>query len=175
MTNNAPLPALVAPAVPPCSPYSSGAGLSGAFAYNAVTGSLAVTGTATLAAGTYCFRGITLSGGKLNVTGPVAIVLTGTLVMNSGCLNCAAPHLPSNLRVSSSYSGANGFLFLAGQAYMSLYATTTDILITPNPFSFFGALLGKTLTDTVGTSWYSNGTLIEYDLQLRNVWAQYFP
>ena len=51
---------------PPARRSATAAGISGYFSYNAATGDLTVSGgkTGTLAAGTYCFNNLTLSGGS---------------------------------------------------------------------------------------------------------------
>ena len=63
VTQNAPSPAISAPTVAACSPYSNKSGISGgSFTYSA--GNLTVvSGTVTLANGAYCFHNITLGTG----------------------------------------------------------------------------------------------------------------
>ncbi len=165
---NTPTPAIAAPPVAACS-FSDGAGISGNFAYTAATGDLTVSGgkTATLAAGTYCFNNLTLSGGSvMTVSGPVVIKLTGKLNGSGGSF--ANPtYVPANLRIESSFTGAGGVALSGGSgAYLTVYAPGTGVTLSGGS-PLFGALLGKTLTA-------SGGADIHYDVQTLAVWASYF-
>src|SRR4030095_7893347 len=117
-TNNALAPAMTLPAVGVCGPaYSSANGLSGTYSYNQGTGDLTLSGAnnATLAAGTYCFHNLALTNsGQLQINGTVVIRLTGTLsIGNASSLNNMTG-IPGNLRILSSYAGANGVLINNG-------------------------------------------------------------
>ena len=167
-TPNSPSAAIVAPAVPVCSPFSSGAGISGRFTYDPLSGNLSVSGgkTATLANGAYCFHNITLSGGStLIVDGPVQIRLTGQLNGSGGSfLN--RTYVPSNLQIESSYAGANGVILSGGSgAYLAVYAPRTSIALSGGS-AIHGALLGKTLV-------VSGNSDVHYDVQLLTVWASF--
>ena len=168
-TPNSPTPAIAAPPVAACSPYSSATGISGKFSYSPVSGDLTVSGgkTATLADGTYCFHSVTLSGGStLSVGGPVVVVVNGVLNASGGAL-VNATHIPANLQISSSYAGANGVELSGGSgAYMSVYAPQTGVVFSGKS-PLYGAVLGKTLAASGGAS-------IHYDTQLATVWASYF-
>ena len=168
-TANSPSPALVAPAVAACSPYSSAAGIGGKFTYSPVTGDLTVSGgkTATLATGTYCFHNVTVSGGAvLTVAGPVTIVVRGLLEAGGGSL-VNQTHVPANLQFESSYAGADGVALSGGTgAYVTVYAPKTSIALSGKS-PFYGALLGKTVAA-------SGGAAIHYDVQTLGVWASYF-
>jgi hypothetical protein len=161
--------------VPPCSPFSSGTGLSGSYAYSAATGDLTVQGGVVLAPGTYCFHNIVLRG--LTVKGPVTIAFTGTLLWNGGaCVNCAATcqscyPAPSNLQLLSAYTGPNGVVMknnLYDQVWASIYAPTTDVVLGTN---FYGSVLGKTLTvpSAPGIA------RIHWDVRTLPLWARFFP
>jgi hypothetical protein len=93
-TPSSPSSLVIAQAVAPCSPFSPSGSIGGKFTYNASTGDLTVNGNraATLAAGSYCFHNLTLSGGgRLTASGPVTIHLTGQLNANG---NSAAMLVP---------------------------------------------------------------------------------
>jgi hypothetical protein len=159
--------ALVAPAVPDCGAFSPNSGLGGDYSYS--NGDLKVTGnnTVTLANGSYCFHNVTLTGqARLQVTGPVAISLTGTLSAGGGSF-ANTTGSPSNLKIASSYAGNGGVSLNGGaEAYLTVYAPTTDVTITGGS-SLFGAVLGKTLT--------ANGSpAVHYDTLLPNIWAAFF-
>jgi hypothetical protein len=167
---SSPSPTLNPPAVAACSPFSGTTGLSGQYAYNPTTGDLSLSGgkTATLAEGTYCFHNVSLSGGStLNVSGPVVIVLTGTLVTTGGSSFNTAGKIPGNLRISSSYAGTNGVSFGGGSIYASVFAPRTNVSLTGG-VQLYGAVLGKTL-NTTGV-----GGGIHQDVQLTDAWAEYF-
>jgi hypothetical protein len=168
-TPNAPSSPLAAPAVTPCSPFSGAAGLGGKYAYNAATGDLTVAGgkTATLAAGTYCFHNVTVSGQSvLTVTGAVKIVLTGRLDASGGSI-VNQTHVATNLQIASSFAGSDGVVLSGGSgAYFTVYAPRTGITLSGrSPVT--GALLGKTLTA-------SGGSPIHYDDRTLAVWAPFF-
>jgi hypothetical protein len=169
-TPNSPSPTLNPPSVASCSPYSGPVGLSGQFSYNAATGDLTLSGqkTATLAAGTYCFRNVALSGGSsLNVSGPVTIVLNGVLSVAGGSHLNAAGQIPGNLRISSSFAGVNGVSLGGSTVHAGIFAPRTNVVATGGA-QLYGAVLGKTL-NTSGIS-----TSLHQDLQLTEVWAEYF-
>ena len=145
----APSSAIVAPAVAACSPFSGTTGIGGQFKYAAATGDLSVVNgkTATLANGSYCFHNITLaSGSVLQVTGPVAITLTGKLSDKGTLANLT--FVPANLRISSSYTGNSGIALVGGNsAYLTVYAPGTSVALSGGG-PLFGTLLGKTLADS---------------------------
>jgi hypothetical protein len=157
---------IVAPTPATCSPYSSGAGISGRYSYDPARGDLTVSGqgAATLANGTYCFHNVTVSGGAtLAVNGPVQINLTGQLNGSGGSfLN--RTYVPANLKIASSYAGGNGVTLSGGSsAYMAVYAPRTGITLSGNG-SLYGAALGKTFTSSGNAS-------AHYDVALLDVWA----
>jgi carboxypeptidase family protein len=153
VTQNSPSPAITAAAVPACSPFSTGAGIGGQFTYNAAKGDLSVAGgkSATLANGSYCFHNVTLSGGStLTVSGSVTIFLTGQL-NGAGNLDNTT-HLPANLQISSSFTGANGVTLAGGNStYLRINAPQTDVTVSGSS-AVFGWLLGRTLTISGGSS-----------------------
>jgi hypothetical protein len=168
-TANSPSAPLAAPAVGGCSPYSGASGISGKFTYSPATGDLTVGGgkTATLAAGTYCFHNVVVSGGAmLTVAGPVTIRLKGVLDASGGSL-VNQTHVPANLQFESSYHGADGVALSGGTgAYLTVYAPSTSITLAGKS-PLHGALLGKTLAA-------SGGAAIHYDVRTLGVWASYF-
>jgi hypothetical protein len=146
VTQNAPSPAISAPTVASCLPFSHKTGISGgSFAYSAVTGNLTVvSGTVTLATGTYCFHNVHVgTGAKLRVAGPVTINLTGTfLTPTAKIINTT--DVPGNLRINSRYVGANGVSIAGGaDAYMTIVAPSTTVAIVKG--AFFGRILAGTL------------------------------
>lgn len=149
-TQNSPSSSIVAPSVSACSPFTPANRLSGKFSYDAVKGDLTLGGnsSATLSSGTYCFRNLTLSGsGKLVVSRAVTIYLTGQFNA-TGNSSTQTGGIPSNLQISSSYTGDNG-VALSGTTdlYMTMYAPQTSVNFNGTP-QLFGAVLGKTLTLT---------------------------
>lgn len=172
ITNNSPAPSVTLPAVPSCGPpYSSNAGISGSYSYNASTGDLNLSGVnvATLASGTYCFRNVTMSNSaQLNVSGPVVIKMTGTLNVGGAALVNHTSSIPGNLRVLSSYSGSNGVAFSnSGNVRLLVYAPQTGITIS-GAGPLFGTAVGKTIT-------LSNSGTIHYDIRLLSVWPDLWP
>ncbi|HZF39565.1 MAG TPA: hypothetical protein VE715_12125, partial [Blastocatellia bacterium] len=168
-TNNALAPIMTLPAVPACGPpYSSNSGISGSYSYNASTGDLILSGVniATLANGTYCFHNVTLTNSaQLKVDGPVVIKLTGALNIGGASRLCNITGVPGNLRILSSYSGANGVTINNGaNNYMIVYAPQTGVGISGTG-RLFGGAVGKTIT-------VSNSGAIHYDTGLRTVWPE---
>ena len=168
-TANSPSPALMAPPVTACSPYSNASGLGGKYTYSQATGDLTVSGqkTATLAPGTYCFHNLTVSGGSvLTVSGKVKIMLTGKLEAGGGSLTNAT-HVAIKLQIESSFAGSDGIDLSGGSgAYLTVYAPKTQIVLSGNS-PVTGALLGKSISST-------GGATIHYDPQTLGVWANYF-
>jgi len=169
ITNNALAPLVRLPAVAACGPpYSSNSGISGSYSYNASTGDLILSGVniATLANGTYCFHNVTLTNSaQLKVDGPVVIKLTGALNIGGASRLCNITGVPGNLRILSSYSGANGVTINNGaNNYMIVYAPQTGVGISGTG-RLFGGAVGKTIT-------VSNSGAIHYDTGLRTVWPE---
>jgi hypothetical protein len=160
-TPNSPSAPVSAQAVAPCSPFSPADSIGGKFTYNASKGNLTVNGngTATLAAGSYCFRNLTLSGGgKLTASGPVKIRLTGQFTA-AGNSSVGAGSVPANMQVLSSYAGGDGVM-LSGTSdlYVTIYAPETGVNLTGGP-RLYGSVLAKTLGLTGNPS-------IHFDSQL---------
>jgi hypothetical protein len=166
ITNNALAPVMTLPSVPACTPFSSNSGISGTYSYNSSTGDLSLKGVniATLANGNYCFHNVTLTNsGQLKVNGPVTIRLTGALNASGATSFTNTTGIPGNLRILSSYSGANGVTLGNGtNVQMLIYAPQTGVSISGTA-PLFGTVAGKTLT--VGNS----GT-IHYDTTLKAIW-----
>jgi hypothetical protein len=159
VTQNSPSPAITAPPVPACSPYSTGTGIGGQFSYNAANGNLSVQGgkSATLAGGTYCFHDLTLGGGStLTISGPVTIFLNGKLNAGGGSSFVNPTKVPANLQISSSFSGADGVTLPNASSYLRLNAPQTDVTLAGGG-AVFGSLLGKTLT-------LSGGSAVHFDV-----------
>jgi hypothetical protein len=171
ITNNALAPAMTLPAVAPCSPFSSSAGISGTFSYNSATGDLTLSGTnvATLANGTYCFHNISMTNvGQLRVNGPVTIKLTGTLSVGGASSLNNTTLIPSNLRILSSFTGSNGVsLSNSSAAYVLIYAPGTGVTDS-GAVPIFGTVVGKTVT-------LSNSAAIHFDTQLKTIWPSVWP
>ena len=159
--------ALVAPAAPDCGAFTLNPSITGNFSYS--NGDLKVSGNSAVqvAAGTYCFHNVTLTGGAtLQVSGPVVINLTGELKASGGSF-ANQTHIPLNLQIASSFTGNNGVSLNGGaDAYLTVYAPMTDVSLNGNT-SLFGAVLGKTLT-------LSGNPDVHYDTQLPNIWASFF-
>jgi hypothetical protein len=166
---NSPLAALIAPAVAACSPYSSSAGLSGSYTYNAKTGNLSVSGanTLTLANGTYCFGSITLSGSaKLVVNGPVILRLTGQFTADGATITNLTNNA-ANLQISTSYAGNNGVVLAgSGGGCFSVYAPVAQVVLS-GAAQISGPVLGKSITLT-------GSAAIHQDTSAIGVWAGYF-
>src|SRR5207302_2064724 len=131
--------------VAPCKPAASPAGISGAFTYNATAGDLtdAGGGTATLAAGSYCFHHLNVSGGsKVVVSGPVTIQLTGQLTASASTINGAGS--ATNLRITSSFAANNGVTISGvGAVSGSIDAPATGVTVSGGS-SMTGVVLGRT-------------------------------
>ena len=144
----------------------TGAGnwITGTYTYTASKGDLTVSGgnTATLAAGTYYFHNVTLSGGAtLKVSGLVVIHLMGTFTNSGGSMTSNS--VPGNLQIISSYTGGNGVTFSGGTVNVAVYAPGTDVTLSGNTV-LFGAVFGKTLTA-------SGSSAIHYDLAFGNAFS----
>ncbi len=147
-TEHSPTEPLAPDAVPACSPFSDASGISGGFTYDAARGDLTVKGgkTATLAAGTYCFHNVTVSGGStLNVGGAVTLVLTGKLDAGGGSKIVTASANPSDLKIRSAFADGAGVSFGGGGTmYANIYAPMTDVAIAGGTV-LDGSVLGKSL------------------------------
>jgi hypothetical protein len=158
---NSPSPPVTAEPVAPCLPFSPANSIGGMFTYDAAKGDLTVdgNGSATLAAGSYCFHNLKLAaGGKLTASGPVTIRLTGKLSA-AGNSSADAGGVPSNLRILSSYSGDGG-VTLSGTAnlHMTIYAPQAGVSLTGKP-QLYGSVLGKTLSLTGNPSLHFDSRL----------------
>jgi RHS repeat-associated protein len=135
--------------------------VTGNFTYDQTHGDLTVSGgqAATLANGTYCLHKVTLSGGStLTVNGAVLINLTGQLSASGGTFVNTTSR-PTNLQISSSYTGNNGVTLSGGtNAYLKVLAPGTSITLSGGS-PIFGALVGKTLT-------VSGNSVIHYDTRM---------
>jgi hypothetical protein len=147
-TENLPTEPLAPDAVAACSPFSDASGLSGAFTYDAAKGDLTVKGgkTATLAAGSYCFHNVTVSGGStLATAGAVTLTLTGKLDAGGGSKLVTPTSNPSDLKIRSAFTGGGGISFGGGgTTYANIYAPKTDVAISGGTV-LDGSVLGKTL------------------------------
>jgi hypothetical protein len=137
------------PAVPACGPpYSSSAGitLGGGGVYTSADGKLeqGSGNTTTLAPGTYCFGMVVLNGGgRLAITGPTTINLTGQWDASNGSVSNTTNN-PDNLQINTSGPGQ---LKLSGgaSAYYRVYGPATDIEFT-GASTFWGSIVGKKIT-----------------------------
>ncbi|MDQ6619444.1 MAG: hypothetical protein M3Z31_07065, partial [Pseudomonadota bacterium] len=172
MAPNQPLPAIVAPAVVACSPFTPAipsGWISGNYSYNATKGDLTVSGqnTVTLASGTYCLNSITLSGGaKLAANGPVKINLTGPFSATGNSV--ANPGgIPRSLQIATSYTGNNGFTMSGNAAgYLTVYAPGASVTLSGNA-ELFGAVIAKSYTG-------SGNHQMHYDVKTLDVWGAIF-
>jgi hypothetical protein len=121
--------------------------ITGAYTYDPVKGNLTVSGggMATMAAGTYCFNNVTVSGGStLAFSGAVIMNVTGKFTDSGGSLQNPSM-IPANLQVFCSYTGSNGVTVSGTSAtYMAIYAPGTGITVSGGG-AYFGSLVGKTL------------------------------
>jgi len=100
---------------------------------------------------------------QLKVNGPVVIKLTGALNIGGASSVSNTTGIPGNLRILSSYGGANGVTINNGaNNYMMVYAPQTEVSIS-GAAPLFGSVVGKTIT--VG-----NSGAIHYDTGLRAIW-----
>lgn len=146
VTRFAPSPAIVAPSVAACGPYSTATGITGgSFVYAPHRGNLEVVrGTVTLANGAYCFHNVLVgTGATLRVAGPVTIGLTGKWdTTTARILNTT--HVPTNLQITSSHAGGAGMVIGGGDnAYMTVVAPKTTVNIYKGPY--FGTVLAGKL------------------------------
>ena len=152
-TQRSPSTAVPSARVSRCAQFSAPSGFGGHFTYDRTSGNLTVAAgkTVTLAAGSYCFHNIVLSGGAtLAVKGQVSINLTGTLSAGQATL-VNSTGSPSSLVISSSYSGTSGIVLAGGsEAYLDVFAPRTGIVVAVRG-QVFGALLGETLTLSGGS------------------------
>jgi len=154
---------MVAPPVPDCGPpYSPATGISGLYNYNPAVGDFKVSGAvATFAAGTYCFRSVTLVGGAtLAISGPVVLSVTQQVSATGGAF-ANTTYNAANLQIISSYTQRNG-VSVGGSSttYLTIYAPTTDVSVSGGA-PLYGALVGKTLSTGGSAS-------IHYDVNLAN-------
>ncbi len=157
VTQNSPSPAIDAPTVSSCSPYSNSNGISGG-KFVLKNGDLTiVSGTVTLANGTYCFHNVLIgTDTTLRVTGPVTINVNGTWSSATAKILNTTDN-PTKLHINSSYAGANGVAMKSSaHAYETLVAPYTDVAIVKGPF--FGRVLANTVKVT------GKGTSIHQDV-----------
>jgi uncharacterized repeat protein (TIGR01451 family) len=171
-TNNLLAPVMTLPSVVACGPpYSPNTGISGTYTYSAGTGDLTLSGVniATLANGTYCFHNITMTNSaQLKVNGPVVIKLTGALNVSGATSLTNTTSIPGNLRILSSFSGANGIsLTNSTSAFLLIYAPNTGATIS-GAVPLFGTVVGKSIT-------ISNSGMIHYDTRLQSIWPALWP
>lgn len=171
-TNNQLAPVMSLPAVPACGPpYSSSSGISGTFTYNSSTGDLTLGGVniATLANGTYCFHNLTLTNSaQLKVNGLVVIKLTGTLNAGGASIINNTTGIPSNLRILSSFTGANGVVLgNSANSQLVIYAPGTSVSIS-GAAPLFGTVIGKSVT-------ISTSGMVHYDIRLKSIWPALWP
>ena len=117
----------------------------GVFVYSSFTGDLdVVSGTLTLANGTYCFHNVFVgTGARLRVAGPVTINLSGRWDTTTAKI-VNTTHVPTNLRVNSSHSGGIGMVIGGGNdAYMTVVAPKTTVNIYKR--AYFGTVLARKL------------------------------
>jgi hypothetical protein len=131
-------PKLEFPAVAACGPpYSDGTGISG---------------TVTLADGTYCFSTIKESShGLLEVNGPVNIYVTGDVDATGDGINNTTK-LASNFQLYSSYnySGQGVRIRSHANTYVAVYAPDTCVKASGGS-DFFGSMISRCV-DTAGGS-----------------------
>ena len=130
-----------------CSPFSSGAGLSGSFLYLPATGALVVGagGNVTLAGGTYCFGSISISGGgTFTVASPTIIHVTGAIDMSSGQLVNSQSDA-TKLQINSSSALPIALPTAGNGGYLYLYAPAAPVL-TLFPGDVYGAIVADTVT-----------------------------
>ena len=120
-------------------------------AYNGSTYDLTVgAGGVTLSAGTYSFNKIIVEpNGKLAVTGPVTIYMTGQLHAAAGAV-INTSKLPTNLTIFSSKTGEDAMLFDegTGEFYGGIYALNGEVefqnaVSQPVGWKIFGAIVAK--------------------------------
>jgi hypothetical protein len=163
-----PAPPLNLPSVPACGPpyYPSTVGITttGNASYNPATGELrAMSGSITLAAGTYCFQSINLSGNStLSVSGPVSVFLThASDIGGGGVLNPSG--IAANFLLYSSCADSGDGLQLQGgaSAYVAVYAPDTCMKFAGGP-DLYGAVVAGCFSN-VGAA------TIHYDESLRRL------
>jgi hypothetical protein len=137
-------------------------------------GNLVLDGNKTLdlAAGTYYFNNLTLSGqATLNITGPVKIYVTGNLFRAGGVTVNMNSAIASNLQIYMTGGTAN--ITSNNDFYGVIYAPNTDVTVD-GASDLFGAIVGKTLTLTgTGHGHYDEALeLDEVELPTRSALVQ---
>ncbi|HSD09618.1 MAG TPA: hypothetical protein VLF14_01440, partial [Candidatus Binatia bacterium] len=152
-------PQVAIPPAPSCplSGYGPNSGISGG-TFNNGNGQLRGNGgdNITLAAGTYCFSSVTITGqATVTMLGPVQIYLTSPSNFGGGgIVNYAPPGsypIPSNLQIFSTYNagptGNQGLTFSGGSAvYATVYAPEAALNFQGSVTDFYGAAIGGTIS-----------------------------
>jgi len=141
---------------PACSPYTGWTGvtvLKGNASISKNRLMLSGRGSVALAPGTYCWAGITVSGGStIHIEhGPVTISLTGEAKMSGGSLVNATKD-PAQVTLRSSLVAPDrGIAFSgAGESYLTVYAPQAAVALSGGS-EFFGSIIGRSLTATGGS------------------------
>jgi len=156
-----------APVTPCGPPWSTLTGISATDSSKMTldgSGNLSATAhiTMTFAAGTYCFRSITLTGGAdITVNGAVKMYVTADTDFSGGSITNATGD-PSNLQIFSSLSSDSQGIKVAGgsAAAMTIYAPEARVKVTGGG-DFYGAVVGVRVTVDGGTNFH-------YDKKLKN-------
>jgi hypothetical protein len=163
-TNNA--AAVAPPPVSACGPpYSMSTGIAGVLGcspistcYDSSTGVLNVGGgnKVSLAAGTYCFSSVTLSGGStLVVSEPVNISLTAASVLSGGSV-VNTTNDPTHLQITSSFdsggSTSTGIKLSGGSGAYFTFNGPNCAVIWSGGSDFYGAIIASYINDSGGTS-----------------------
>lgn len=150
---------------PACSPYTGWTGvtiLSGNVAISNNKLTISGGGSAALAPGSYCWAGITLSGGSTIqvANGPVTIALTGQANLSGGSLVNLTQD-PRQVTLWSSFVTANnGVVFSGGSAsYLAVYAPQAAVSFLGGS-AFFGSIISRSINTSGGA------TMLHYDLSL---------
>jgi hypothetical protein len=119
-----------------CSPYTGMTGvtpLSGGVSLSNNKLTISGGGSAALAPGSYCWAGITLSGGSVIqiASGPVTISLTGQANLSGGSI-VNSTNEPSQVTLLSSYVATNNGVVLSGgsASYMVIYAPEAAVVFS---------------------------------------------
>jgi Flp pilus assembly protein TadG len=107
--------------------------------------SMSASDSITLAAGTYYFSSMKLSGGAaLNFSGPVTVYVTGNVDLSGGTV-ATSGSIPANFKLY--VQGSSTKLSGGANMYAVVYAPTSNVSESGSS-DFFGSIIGLTLNDS---------------------------
>ena len=111
----------------------------------------------TIPAGTYYFKTMTLSGGSsITLSGAVVIYVAGNTDLSGGSVTNTGD-IPANLQLNA--MGTTLKLSGGSDLYAEIYAPTADITQSGGSSSFYGSMVGASLTLTGGGGLHADKSL----------------